>query len=123
LKIQNTSATINWLNEEKTGLIIKVPEYWQWAEMKTWLKKVGEVLEQHPHEMTLVIDFQSSTFVPNNAMLQTQKILENRHPKADPIILTGVSLGHKAILETLFKLHPHVATPMVIIDNIYELIS
>jgi len=91
--------------------------------MKIWLNKVNEILDQQTQETTVVVDFQESSFIPNDALSHIQNILENRHPKADPIILTGLSNSHRAVLATLFKLHPHVATPLVIMDNIYELIS
>jgi len=112
---------IHWLNAEKTTLVLDIPQFWGWDEMHAWLQTINKLLTEQPQSVSIVVDFQNSTFVPNNAMMNTHKILQHLHPQADPIILTGLSSGHRAILDTLFSLHPHITKPLVIMDNPYDL--
>lgn len=108
---------IKWLNNEKTVLVIRIPEYWNWYKMRNWLLETKSILDDVSKPVTVLLDFQKSTFVPKEAVYNIHNILRHNHRNADPIVLTRLSLGHMAILDALFRLYPQDATQLVIYDD------
>lgn len=108
---------IKWINNEKTVLVIRIPEYWNWDEMRKWLLETQSILDGVSEPVAVLLDFQKSTFTPREAVYNIHRILRYIHKNADPIVLTRLSLGHMAVLDALFRLYPQDASRFVIYDD------
>lgn len=111
---------IYWLDVNQTILVVKIPEYWSWHEMHDLSKFIGKLMDEQSVKTQIIVDFQKWTFVPQESVANTAKILKNLHPMIDALIFTGLSISHRSILETLGRLYPHLSKPIIIADNPYN---
>ncbi len=112
---------IFWLDDQQSILVLKIPDYWDWEDMGSWLTTIQDLLDQQILSTTVIVDFQNSTFVPRDAVKKTHKIFRHLHGNIDPLVLTGLSISHRSVLSALFRIYPHLSTPIVLMDEPYDL--
>ena len=117
------STNLKWLTPNHTILLLTVAEYWSWAEMREWLNAIEAVLDQHHEPTGVILDFQYSTYIPQNSLLNTQPILANLHPLAKPVIFARLSIAHRAVLDMITRLYPTDSQRFIIVDRIEDMIN
>lgn len=114
---------LRWLTPDKTILVLTVPEYWAWEDMRGWLSAIGRVLDTCEQPTTVMLDFQHSTFIPKNFALHIPSLVHNVHEKADPIIFVRLSPPHRAMLSVVTRIHRHIAHKISILENVDEMLQ
>ena len=112
-----------WLTPNNTILVLTLPKYYTWAEVDNWMEMLSQELDLCEHPVSVVFDFQKSTYIPNNVIKQTQKSSLSSHPMIASIILTNLSKTHYAVLNMLRRLYPQNGNRWVITDTLEDVVA
>lgn len=115
------TTQIYWLDNTKSTLVFKVPHYWDWSEMAEWNTQIKHALDNHTQDVTIIVDYQQSTYVPQNIVTNFHRMVTNKHPRTKSIILTGLTGAHESIWSTMFQLYPNMKKLITITENPYKL--
>ena len=116
-------SNLRWVMPDKTILILTVSEYWTWEEMRQWIKDIGEVLDTCDEPVTVMLDFQYSTYFPKNGVLVIPSIIENIHEKADPILFVRLSPTHRVVMSVIKSIHRNIAHKISILEDVDEMLQ
>lgn len=101
-------ARIKWLEPSHQILYILMPKKWTWDDMILYNKRINRLLNRYSRPAVIVLDFHESTYLPPNAVINCRKIFSNIHPDSGEIMLVGLPLSHKLVLDVVFRLFPHL---------------
>lgn len=117
------NRNLRWAIPDKTILILTVPEYWTWEEMRQWILNIREVLDTCDEPVTVMLDFQYSTYVPKNSVLVIPTIVEHIHEKADPIIFVRLSPTHRAVMSVIQSIHRNITHKISVLEDVDEMLQ
>ena len=117
------SNSIYWLTPANTTLVLVVPKYWTWDEMGSWFTDISHQLDLRESPMTVVVDFQKSTFIPQNVIKNIKRTNTSAHPMLESLILTNLTQTHRAVLNMVCRLYPKYTSRWVIKDTLEEVIA
>ena len=79
---------IKWDNDEKTIIYYDFQMGWDWQDLHAALKGAGEMVQEAPNQVSVIMDFSNASLIPKGALSQIRWAFNN--PKPDNIGLTVV---------------------------------
>lgn len=117
------SDNLRWLTSDKTILVASIPEYWTWKQLMRWMKFLNRILDTCEQPITLMVDFQYSTYMPKQVASKVPDVLNNLHPKVDFIMFVRMSPTQRAVLSIILKVHRNIAPKVSIIEDVDDIMS
>lgn len=110
-------ARIKWLEPSHQILYILMPEKWTWDDLILYNRRINRLLNRYSRPAVIVLDFQQSIYLPENAVINCRKIFTNIHPDSGEILLLGLPLSHKLVLDVVFRLFPYLKQYIFDVDT------
>lgn len=117
------NKSMYWLTPSNTILVLALPEYYEWGDTDNWIDDIVNQLDELHNPITVVFDFQKSTYLPQNVLQKTKTLTLHSHPMVESIILTNLSQTHLAVLNTLLLLQSKTANRWKIVDKLEDVLA
>ncbi len=102
-------VTVEWNNPEKTIILLKMVDPWNWEEFYLAQDEIMLMTETVSHRISFIIDVSQARNIPTNTMTHFRNLSLIHHPQHQIIVSVGSGALMTALGQILMKLVPSLS--------------
>ncbi|MCU0513617.1 MAG: hypothetical protein MUE40_13740 [Anaerolineae bacterium] len=99
--------TIDWYNPEKTLIVLRVEETWNWQDLLNAIDAQNALTDSVPHVVDVITDAtRSQPMLPPAALSSFRSVVQRLKPAPGLRVIVGLPPYFRLMLNMAIKLHP-----------------
>ncbi len=103
------AVEINWDDDQRTIVRMKLIGRWGWEDAYEGSKQGYDLLDSVDHVVNVIIDMRQSTGLPLLAMTHARNMIAKRHPRTGMTVFLGVNSLFLTLWKAFAKSYPQVS--------------
>ena len=111
---------VGWGNLAETRLFVQMIGVWTWDEYQNAVREIQRALDQKQDKFAVIYNFADSQRVPDHPLQHLTKLVRNWNPDDAEVLVIGVPLLLRTVIEILTRMYPQKMTHLHILETMEE---